>query len=98
MKPIVGMPVQYFTCRTLSKQQTADGKIKKVRLPEPVQLGPFAALIVAVKDDGVVDLVVFQHASSNHPAFNVTQEPSTTVQHYWRHIPYVEAIEESENV
>jgi hypothetical protein len=88
MKPTVGTPVQYFTSRTVDKQRS-DSKTK-VLLPEPERIGPFAATIVHVNSDDSVSLVVFQHPSRSHPAFEVTTQPTTPVGHYWRPLPTTE--------
>jgi hypothetical protein len=79
MKLQVGMPVQYFTTRTM-----APGG---VRMQEPIPVGPVPALVHEVKLEGVLNLVVFSASGRHYLATDVTLEPTTRIQHYWRPIP-----------
>lgn len=45
--------------------------------------GPRAAMVIAVKKGGKFNLLVFNPNGSMFPAYDVTDEPSTAVEHYW---------------
>ncbi len=50
-------------------------------------IGPYAAVVTAVNDNGSVSLSVYRPSGGSFPAFGVTEQPTTPVQHYWRLIP-----------
>lgn len=80
MKIEVGEVVQYFTSRTLDRG---------VRREKPEPIGPLAAIVTAVEENNALSLVVFMPNGRNYPAFHVTREPTTPIQHYWQFIPAV---------
>lgn len=79
MKIQVSMAVQYFALRTMNP----NGK----RLDEPERVGPLPAVVHKVKDADVLDVVVFANNGRPYLATNVTREPTTRIEHYWRPIP-----------
>jgi len=47
--------------------------------------GPRAAMVIKVHPSGAVNLQVFNPNGSMFPAYEVTTQPSTPVEHFWRH-------------
>jgi len=49
--------------------------------------GPRAAIVIAHKKSGALNLQVFMASGNMFPAFEVFTEPTTEVEHYWQYIP-----------
>jgi len=47
----------------------------------------YAALVTYRHEDGFVDLLVFHPGGGTFPAFRISREPTTKVEHYWQPIP-----------
>lgn len=73
----VGTSVQFFVQRTLNRGQ---------RLETPQPIGPLPALVLKDSGEGIFDLFVFLPTGRTYIAQNVTDEPTTPVQHYWQPI------------
>lgn len=93
MKPQVGMIVQYMTHIT----KDAD---RRTPLAKPIQVGPLAAVVTGVNEDGSLNLLVHRdRGRGSYPALNVTGLPTTPVQHWWQFIPHeAELIETTSNI
>lgn len=79
MSPHIGQVVHYYTSRTQDKET-------RTRLTVPEPIGPLAAMVVFVHRTKSVNLNVWMPNGRSFPAFDVSTEPSTPVQHYWQEI------------